>query len=53
MIFRQSVQIISAHTDVWALIFDHYDGIIIKQGVRHELCGVALGITYYEIDKKS
>ena len=30
------------HTDVWILIFGQSDGIICKQGVRHELCGVAL-----------
>ena len=41
-IFRQNVQIISVHTDVWILIFGQSDGIICKQGVRHELCGVAL-----------
>ncbi|MEE0675524.1 MAG: hypothetical protein UCN61_06655, partial [Ruminococcus sp.] len=41
-IFRQSAQIISVHTDVWILIFGHSDGIICKQGVRLELCGVAL-----------
>ena len=40
-IFRQSAQIISVHTDVWMLIFGHSGGIICKQGVRHELCGVA------------
>ena len=40
-IFRQNVQIISVHTDVWILIFGQSDGIICKQGVRHELCGVA------------
>ncbi|MEE0855810.1 MAG: hypothetical protein U0L58_00735, partial [Ruminococcus sp.] len=41
-IFRQNVQIISSHTDVWGLIFGQSDGIICKQGVRRELCGVAL-----------
>ena len=41
-IFRQNVQIISVHTDVWILIFGQSDGIICKQGVRHELCGIAL-----------
>ena len=41
-IFRQCVQIISSHTDVWVLIFGHNDGTICKQGVRRELCGVAL-----------
>ena len=41
-IFRQNVQIISVHTDVWILIFGQSDGIICKQGVRRELCGVAL-----------
>ena len=40
-IFRQNVQIISVHTDVWILIFGQSDGIICKQGVHHELCGVA------------
>ena len=29
------------HTDVWILIFGQSDRIICKQGVRHELCGVA------------
>ena len=41
-IFRQSVQIISMHTDVWMLIFGQSVGIIFKQGVHRELCGVAL-----------
>ncbi len=41
-IFCQDVQIISSHTDVWGLIFGQPDGIICKQGVRRELCGVAL-----------
>ena len=41
-IFRQCVQIISSHTDVWVLIFGHNDGTICKQGVRRELCGAAL-----------
>ncbi len=41
-IFRQNVQIISVHTDVWILIFGQSDETIFKQGVRHELCGVAL-----------
>ena len=41
-IFRQSVQIISIHTGVWVLIFGQSDGTIFKQGVRRELCGVAL-----------
>ena len=41
-IFRQSVQIISTHTDVWVLIFGQSDETIFKQGVRRELCGVAL-----------
>ena len=40
-IFRQSAQIISVHTDVWMQIFGLSGGIICKQGVRHELCGVA------------
>jgi len=40
-IFRQLVQIISAHTDVLVLIFGQDDGIMFKQGVRRELCGVA------------
>ena len=43
-IFRQNVQIISVHTDVWILIFGQSDGIICKQGVRRELCGVALSM---------
>ena len=34
----------SVHTDVWILIFGHSDGIICKQGVHLELCGVALNI---------
>lgn len=41
-IFRQVGQIISSHTAVWGLIFGQADGIIFKQGARHELCGVAL-----------
>ena len=40
-VFRQVGQIISAHTDVWVLIFGQADGTICKQGVRRELCGVA------------
>jgi hypothetical protein len=41
-IFRQGVQIIGVHTDVWMPIFGQSDGIRFKQGVRRELCGVAL-----------
>ena len=41
-IFRQNAQIISSHTDVWELIFGQSDGIICKQGVHRELCGIAL-----------
>ena len=41
-VFRQVGQIISAHTDVWVLIFGQADGTICKQGVRRELCGVAV-----------
>ncbi len=41
-IFRQSVQIISTHTDVWVLILGQSGGIIFKQGVRRELFDVAL-----------
>lgn len=26
---------------LWMLIFGHYDGTVIKQGMRRELCGVA------------
>ena len=29
------------HTDVCVLIFGQTDGIIFKQGVRRELCGIA------------
>ena len=52
-IFRQSAQIIGVHTDVWMPIFGQSDGIIFKQGVHRELCGVALRIStgkehYYE-----
>ncbi|MEE0675195.1 MAG: hypothetical protein UCN61_04960, partial [Ruminococcus sp.] len=52
-IFRQNVQIISVHTDVWILIFGQSDGIICKQGVRHELCGVAYSISFTVILEKS
>ena len=45
-IFRQLAQIISSHTDVWGLIFGQADGIISKQGVRLELCGVAFIINF-------
>ena len=38
----KSIKIISAHTDVWVLIFGQADGTICKQGVRRELCGVAV-----------
>ena len=41
-IFRQSVQIIGRHTDVWVPIFGQSDGIRFKQGVCRELCGGAL-----------
>ena len=41
-IFRQVGQIIRSHTAVWGLISGQADGIILKQGVRHELCGAAL-----------
>ena len=41
-IFRQSVQIIGRHTDVWVPIFGQSDGIRFKQGARRELCGGAL-----------
>ena len=50
-VFRQVGQIISAHTDVWVLIFGQADGTICKQGVRRELCGVAL--TTYPYSKKT
>ena len=41
-IFRQTAQIIGRHTDVWVPIFGQSDGIKFKQGVRRELCGIAL-----------
>lgn len=41
-IFHQGAQMIGVHTDVGIPIFGHTDGTIIKQGVRRELCGIAL-----------
>ena len=45
-IFRQNVQIIGRHTDVWVPIFGQSDGTRFKQGVRLELCGGALIILW-------
>ena len=41
-IFRQGVQIISRHTDVWVPIFGQPDGTRFQQDACRELCGVAL-----------
>lgn len=40
--FRQSVQIIGTHTDVWAPIVGHYNETRFMQGVSRELCDIAL-----------
>ncbi len=45
--YKQSVRIL----DVWVLIFGQTDGIICKQGVRRELCGVALDLEVNTIMK--
>ncbi len=44
-IFRQSVQIIGRHTDVWVPIFGQSDGTRFKQGVHRVLCGGALRLS--------
>ena len=51
-IFRQSVQIIGRHTDVWVPIFGQSDGIRFKQGARRELCGGALVLPGVTLIKK-
>ncbi len=44
-IFRQVVQINQGKADALPRFFGQADGIIFKQAVRLELCGVALTIT--------